>query len=37
MTSPGLRVPAATPNDSPILLLLSSDVPLTGLPAEITE
>ncbi len=34
---PGLRVPGRLPNDSPIRLLLSSDVPLAGLPAEITE
>ena len=34
---PGLRVPARLPNDSLIRLLLSSDVPLAGLPAEIIE
>ena len=35
--TPGLRVPAAIPNDSPIRLFLSSDVPIAGLPIEIIE
>ena len=33
--SPGLRVPAAIPYDKPIRLMLSSEVPIAGLPPEL--
>lgn len=33
--TPGLRLPAAVPGDKPIHLVLSSDVPIAGLPQHI--
>jgi hypothetical protein len=33
--TPGLRVPAAIPFDKPLRLMLSSDVPIAGLPEEL--
>lgn len=35
--SPGLKLPAAIPGEKTIRLVLSSDVPLAGLPGEIRE
>lgn len=32
---PGLRVPAAIPFDKPIRLVLSSDMPVAGLPPDL--
>lgn len=33
----GIKLPAKVPNDKPLRLVLTSDVPLAGMPAEITE
>ncbi|MBI5947001.1 MAG: GIY-YIG nuclease family protein [Chloroflexi bacterium] len=35
--TPGLKLPAAVPFDNPIRLLVSSEVPIAGLPTEIHE
>ena len=35
--TPGLKLPAAVPYDNPMRLILSSETPLAGLPAEICE